>query len=184
MGREDPGPACCERRFGRQEGCFQLSIESTDRPRYLAAPPGVLWVMHLNRCLAMPLLIAAVACGSAAATPASRTINVVEKDAGTTVQVRAGDTVRVQLVESFPVAGSSLVWDVTSSDPAVLSVIKAQRTPQVRSGPGGTDTYTAFFSAAGAGQAILTAHGATTCEAMAKQSCPDRDFTVSVVVAG
>jgi predicted secreted protein len=140
--------------------------------------------MHLNRFLATPLLIVAVACGSAAANPATRTIDLVEKDAGTTVQVRAGDTVRVQLVESFPVPGSSLVWDVTSSDRAVLSVIKAERTPQSRSGPGGTDTYTAFFSAANAGQATLTAHGATTCEAMAKQSCPDRNFTISVVVAG
>jgi predicted secreted protein len=130
------------------------------------------------------LLIAAVACGSAPAAPATRTVDLLEKDAGTTVQVRAGDTVRVQLVESFPVPGSSLVWDVTSSDPAVLSVIKAERTPQSRSGPGGTDTYTAFFSAANAGQATLTAHGATTCEAMAKQSCPDRNFTISVVVAG
>jgi hypothetical protein len=101
--------------------------------------------MHLNRFLGRPLLIVAVACGSAAATPASRTIDLVEKDAGSTVQVRAGDSVRVQLVESFPVPGSSLVWDVTSSDPAVLSVIKADRTPQARSGPGGTDTYTAFF---------------------------------------
>lgn len=147
-------------------------------------PCGVLSLVQLSRFLAIPLLIAAVACGSAAAAPASRTIDLVEKDAGSTVQVRVGDTVRVQLVESFPVPGSSLVWDVTSSDPSVLSVIKAERTPQVRSGPGGTDTYTAFFSAAGAGRATLTAHGATTCEAMAKQTCPDRDFTISAVVAG
>jgi hypothetical protein len=147
-------------------------------------PCGVLSLVHLSRFLAIPLLIGAVACSSPAATPASRTIDLAEKDAGTTVQVRAGDTVRVQLVESFPVPGSSLLWEVTSSDPAVLSVIKAERTPQARSGPGGTDTYTAFFSTAGAGQATLTAHGATTCEAMAKQSCPDRNFTVSVVVAG
>ncbi len=83
-------------------------------------------------------------------------IDLVEKDAASTVQVRAGDTVRVQLVESFAVPGSSLVWDVTSTDPAVLSGIKAERTPQVRSGPGGTDTYTALFKAAGTGQATLT----------------------------
>jgi hypothetical protein len=146
-------------------------------------PSGVLSLVHLSRFFAIPWLIAAVACGSGPA-PGSRTIDLVEKDAGTTVQVRAGDTVRVQLVESFPVPGSSLVWDVMSSDPAVLSVIKAERTPQARGGPGGTDTYTAFFSAAVAGQATLTAHGATTCEAMAKQGCPDRNFTVSVVVAG
>jgi hypothetical protein len=140
--------------------------------------------MHLHRFLATPLLIATVACGSATAAPGSRTIDLVEKDAGSTVQVRAGDTVRVQLVESFPVPGSSLVWDVASTDQAVLSGIKTERTPQVRSGPGGTDTYTALFKAAGRGRATLAAHGATTCEAMAKQSCPDRTLAVTVVVAG
>ncbi|MHB8611803.1 MAG: hypothetical protein ACYDAL_05160 [Candidatus Dormibacteraceae bacterium] len=140
--------------------------------------------MNLKRLLATPLLIAAVACGSAAAAPPSRTIDLVEKDAGSTVHLRAGDMVRVQLVDSFPVPGSSLVWDVASTDPAVLAELKADRTPRVRSGPGGTDTYTALFKAAGAGRATLTVHGATTCEAMAKQSCPDRNFTISVVVTG
>ena len=33
-----------------------------------------------------------------------------------------------------------------------------------------------------AGQALLAAKGATTCEAMAKSSCPDQQFTVTVVV--
>ena len=138
--------------------------------------------MKLKRLLAAPLLIAAVACGGAAAAPASRTVDLAEKDAGTTVEVRAGDTLRVQLVESFPVPGSSLVWDVTSTDPTVLSLIKADRTPQVRSGPGGTDTYTVFLDASHAGRALLNAHGATTCEAMLKQSCPDRNFTITVAV--
>lgn len=141
-------------------------------------------VMKLIGFLATPLLMAAVACGSATAAPASRTVDLGEKDAGSTVQVRAGDTLRVQLVESFPVPGSSLVWDVTSTDQSVLSVIKAERTPQVRSGPGGSDTYTATFKATGTGRAALNAHGATSCEAMARPSCPDRNFTITVVVAG
>jgi hypothetical protein len=145
-------------------------------------PSGVLSVVHLGRLLAIPLLVAATACGSAVAAPASRTVDLGEKDASSTVQVRMGDTVRIQLVDTFPVPGSSLVWDVTTTDPAVLPVIKAGRTPQVRSGPGGTDTYSALLSAAAAGRAGLLAHGATTCEAMAKQSCPDRNFTISVVV--
>jgi predicted secreted protein len=140
--------------------------------------------MELKRFLSTSLLLAAVACGSAPPAPASRTVDLLEKDAGSTVQVRTGDTVRVQLIESFPVPGSSLVWDVTSSDSAVLSELKADRTPQVRSGPGGIDTYTAFFNAAAAGRATLNAHGATTCEAMAQQSCPDRHFTITVDVTG
>jgi predicted secreted protein len=140
--------------------------------------------MELKRFLGTSLLVVAVACGSAPAAPGSRTVDLLEKDAGTAVQVRAGDTVRVQLVESFPVPGSSLVWDVMSSDPSVLTLLKAGRAPQVPSAPGGTDTYTAFFNAAAAGRATLNAHGATTCEAMAKQSCPDRNFTITVEVTG
>jgi predicted secreted protein len=142
--------------------------------------------MKLNRLLAAPLLIAAVACGSAAVAPASHTVDLGEKDAGTTIQVRAGDTLRVQLVETFPVPGSSLVWDVTSTDPAVLAVTKTGRTgpPQAGPGPGRTDTYTASFNAVAAGQSTLDAHGATTCEAMMKQACPDRNFTITVVVSG
>jgi hypothetical protein len=146
-------------------------------------PSGVLSAMRLMRLLAAPLLVAMFACGGAAVVPAGSTVDLGEKDAGRTVQVRVGDTVRVQLVESFPVPGSSLVWDVTSTDPSVLSVVKADRTPQMRSGPGGTDTYVAFLRAAGPGRVTLTAHGATSCEAMAKQSCPDRNFTITVVVS-
>jgi hypothetical protein len=132
--------------------------------------------------LAAPLALAILSCGGAAVS-SNRTITLGEKDAGTTIHARVGYTVRVQLVDSFPVPGSSLVWDVTTTDPAVLSVVTTDRTQQVRSGPGGSDTYTATFNAAGAGQAVLNANGATTCEAMAKQSCPDRNFTITVVVA-
>lgn len=134
------------------------------------------------RLLAAPLALAIFSCGGAAIS-SSRTITLGEKDAGTTIHARVGDTVRLQLVDSFPVPGSSLVWDVTTTDRAVLSVVTTDRTQQVRSGPGGSDTYTATFNAAGAGQAVLNANGATTCEAMAKQSCPDRNFTITVVVA-
>lgn len=139
---------------------------------------------RLMRFLAAPLALAILSCGGAAVTPAAHPFTLGEKDAGTTIHARVGDSIRVQLVESFPVPGSSLVWDVTTSDPTVLAVVKTERTPQVRSGPGGNDTYTATFSAAGGGQALLNAVGATTCEAMVKQSCPDRNFTITVVVAG
>ena len=140
--------------------------------------------LNLMRLLVAPLAFLILACGAATGGPAHQTVALGEKDAGTTVQAHVGDTVQIGLVESFPVPGSSLVWDVTSTNPSVLSVVKTERTPQVRSGPGGSDTYSAFFNAAGAGQATLNAHGATTCEAVAKQSCPDRAFTITVLVAG
>lgn len=96
--------------------------------------------------------------------------------------MRGGDTVRIILADNYPVPGSSLVWNVGSSPTSILEPGAVTRSPQVRSGPGRTDTYTADFHAISAGQAVLDANGATTCEAMAKQNCPDRQFTITVVV--
>jgi hypothetical protein len=98
--------------------------------------------------------------------------------------VKVGDTVRVTLQDDYPVPGSSLIWNVASSNEAVLTPGVASRSTPVPSGPGNHDTYTGDFSATAPGQAVLDAHGTTTCEAMTKQNCPDRDFKITVVVTG
>jgi hypothetical protein len=133
-------------------------------------------------------LAVAAACGAVAA-PAEPTgpaagavVAVGEKDAGATVQARVGDTVRVTLEEAFPVPGSSLVWKVTSANWSVLMPGVVTRSVKVPTGPGSHDTYTADFRATATGRSTLDALGATSCEAMLKQSCPDRHFTVMVVV--
>ncbi len=122
------------------------------------------------------------ACGMASTPVAHSTLIVGEADAGKTVQARVGDTVRVQLQEDFPVPGSSLVWDVSSSAPSVVNAGKVTRDPAVRPGVGHV-AYTADFTAVAAGQAQLIARGSTTCEAMPKPGCPNRDFTIMVVVS-
>ncbi len=115
-------------------------------------------------------------------TPAASTAVVLgQQDAGRTVQVMVGDTVRVTLTEDRPVPGSSLTWDVTSSLPSVLQAGAVTRTPPTLT-PVGNDTYTADFLALTSGQAVLDAHGTTSCEAMAKAYCPDRDFKITVIV--
>jgi len=127
-------------------------------------------------------LMAAVSCGG---TPANAVTTIVLKqtDAGKTFNVHGGDTVRVVLVDTYPVPGSSLVWTVTASPAGVLKALSENRSAQVRdAGPGRTDTYRVEFLAASAGQAVLDAKGATTCEAMAKSGCPDQHFTITVVV--
>lgn len=125
----------------------------------------------------------ASACGGVPAQAAATTIVLHQTDAGKTFNVRGGDTVRVVLDDTYPVPGSSLVWSVASSPAAILQPGAVSRSPQVRtSGPGRTDTYTAEFRAISAGQAVLDAKGATTCEAMAKTGCPDQHFTITVVV--
>lgn len=132
-------------------------------------------------------LLTLSACGSAAAPPTAasgNTILVGHADAGRTIQVKAGDTVRITLDDEYPVPGSSVVWNVTSSNEAVLAPGTVLRSTPVPSGPGKHDTYTADFSARATGQAVLDAHGSTTCEAMTKQNCPDRDFKITVIVTG
>ncbi len=127
------------------------------------------------------IVLALMACGSsstAARTPS--TIVVKEDAAGQTLQAYVGDTVRVELTESFPVPGSSLTWDVSSSAPSVLKLAKVTRDPATRP-QRGTVSYTADFTVAASGQATLFARGSQTCEAMA--TCPQKNFTVTVVAA-
>jgi hypothetical protein len=124
----------------------------------------------------------AVACGGVPAPATGTTIVLHQTDAGKTFNVRGGDTVKVVLDDNYPVPGSSLVWTVASSPTTILQPGTANRTPQVKNGPGRTDTYTAEFRAISAGQAVLDAKGATTCEAMAKSNCPDQRFTITVIV--
>jgi hypothetical protein len=150
-------------------------------------PDGAASVMGNMKSILVALglfAIAAVsACGGTPAPAASTTFLLHQSDAGKTFNVRGGDTVRLILTDTYPVPGSSLVWNVAGAPTAVLQPGAVTRSPQIRSGPGRTDTYTAEFHATSAGQALLSASGATTCEAMAKQNCPDQHFTITVVVA-
>jgi len=137
--------------------------------------------MALRTCLIGVAAACLLGCGSAAPT-APQTLVLGEADAGKTMQARIGDTIQVKLVESFPVPGSSLVWDVSSSAPSVLAAGKVTRDPAERPRIGQV-AYTAEFIARAGGQAQLIARGSTTCEAMAKEGCPNRDFTVVVSVS-
>ena len=159
-------------------------LQDRARARYLGGPGVVNGRMKQTLVtLGVFGLMAAVSCGGAPAQAAARTIVLHETDAGKTFNVHGGDTVRVVLVDKYPVPGSSLVWTVLASPTGVLKAGAWSRSPQVRdSGPGRTDTYTADFSAVGAGQGKLDAKGATSCEAMAKPACPDQAFSVTIVV--
>ena len=141
--------------------------------------------MSLFTCLraAAPLLaMSLIACGQTAPAATPQTIETGQDQAGSTIQARVGDTVRIKLVEKFPVPGSSLVWDVSSSAPEVLKRDKVTRDPAERPRVGEV-AYTADFKAVAAGQANLIASGSATCEAMAKPGCPNQDFTIVVKVS-
>jgi hypothetical protein len=129
--------------------------------------------------LALAMLFA---CGSAGSPAPGATITLGQSDAGRTVQAKVGDTLRVTLQDDYPVPGSSLVWDVTSLDSSLLQPATATRSLRNGMGTGAHDTYSADFRAVAAGQAMLDAHGTTSCEAMPKQNCPDRDFRITIVI--
>jgi predicted secreted protein len=127
-------------------------------------------------------MAATAACGAAPLPASGTTVVLHETDAGKTFNLHGGDTVRIVLDDAYPVPGSSLVWTVAGSPASVLQAGAATRSPQVRNGPGRTDKYTAEFRAVAAGQGLLDAQGTTSCEAMAKASCPDKHFTITVIV--
>jgi hypothetical protein len=127
-------------------------------------------------------LALAAACGSAIGPVSPQVFELGLNQAGQAVQVRVGDHVRVTLEDQFPVPGSSLVWRVTGSPAGILG-LETESGPSPQPGLRSSH-YSAEFAARAAGQAVLTAHGATTCEAMAKQSCPDREFQIRVTVSG
>ena len=126
------------------------------------------------------ILAMAVACGGTATPVAAHSTIVVGQDqAGKTVDAKVGDTVRVKLTEEFPLPGSSLVWDVTSSRPTLLKLDKVTRDPAERPRQGNV-AYTADFVAKSGGSADLIARGSRTCEAMAAPACQSINFTVTI----
>ena len=146
---------------------------------YVPAGRHVLSSMQLAR-VNLAVIALAILSGCGAASPAAgSTVVLGQADAGRTVQVKVGDTVRVTLEEDFPVPGSALVWNVASLDTSVLQQGLVTRSPKVQSGPGTHNTYTADFRAIAAGQAVLDAHGTTSCEAMVKQKGVGRGRTAS-----
>jgi hypothetical protein len=107
-------------------------------------------------------------------------LTLTQSDAGHTFRVSSGTSVQLSLKDSFPVPGSSLVWSVASSDPSVLHLDSAS---SISVQPGRGDVpYTSTFSTHSPGLVTLSAHGATTCEALAKSACPDQDFSIAIVV--
>lgn len=125
--------------------------------------------------------VALAGCGGSV-TPVRTPVTIVvnQDTAGKTVAAHVGDTIEVRLEESFPVPGSSLTWDVSTSAPGVLKLDKVTRDPAERPRQGNVK-YTADFSATAGGEAKLFARGAQTCEAMT--TCPQKDFTVTIDVS-
>ena len=133
--------------------------------------------MKLAGLVLATLLLAG--CAATASGPAE--IAIHEADLGGTFSLHVGDTVKVDLLDRFPVPGSSIVWDAASSDPSILERVSTQR-----ENPSGIMNaqahYTAVFKAKAAGTAKIEMTGATRCEAMNAAYCQQHGGNVTVNV--
>jgi hypothetical protein len=114
---------------------------------------------------------------------------LTDRDTGRTVTIRVADHVTVDLQDSWGPPGVSLTWHASSTNDSILHLDSVEDPSQHLTGLGGpggqqiTRDYKAHFRALARGTAEIVAHGTGTCEAMA--ICHrDRDFTITVVVAG
>ena len=127
------------------------------------------------------IVIFALAYASVSSNPQqSNSLVLTAASSGHTFTMAVGQTVQIQLQDAWTVPGSSLVWNVTASDSNVLATLSVPKPPSPHFG--GTTPVTFSFRAHSSGFSILNALGSTTCEAMAKASCPDQQFSVTILV--
>lgn len=124
---------------------------------------------RLKVAVLVPGLLALSACAAVAASQSELTLH--RQDAGRRYTVHVGDTVRIDLLDTFGVPGSSTVWQADTSNPSVLSRLTTSRQmpPSIMNSQG---HYIATFRAQKSGEAIIKLVGAASCEAMNPAFCP------------
>ena len=135
---------------------------------------------QLKFALLAPGVLALSACAAfAAASPSELTLH--QQDAGHQYAVHVGDTVKVDLLDTFPVSGSSVVWTADTSNAAVLTRVGATRaTPP--SFARSQAHYIATFKAQKSGVATIKMAGVAHCEAMNPAFCPQPGGTITITV--
>lgn len=132
----------------------------------------------LHLFTAVLLVLSLGACGAVAGAPGA-SVTVHEQDAGHAYSIHVGDTLNVDLLDSFPVPGSSIVWNADTSDGTVLSRVSATR--ETPSGIAHRQAhYLATFKALKSGKAIIQMVGTARCEAMNPAFCPQPSGAVAV----
>ena len=136
---------------------------------------------QLRLALLVPGLLALSACGAFAAAPASQ-LTLHQQDSGHHYAVHIGDTVKVDLLDTFGVPGSSTVWNADTSDASVLSRVSTSRAKPA-SFVGSQAHYVATFKAQKSGTATIMLVGTAHCEAMNPASCPQPSGSITVTVS-
>ena len=137
--------------------------------------------MNLVKLALLSFVLMLSACGAFAAAPGAH-LTLHEQDSGHTFAVRVGDTVNVDLLDSFPVPGSSVVWTADTSNAVVLTRLSTTR--EKAAGIANSQAhYVAIFKALRSGTASLQMIGAAQCEAMNPAFCPAHTGSITITVS-
>lgn len=137
--------------------------------------------MNLVKLALLSVVLVLSACAALAAAPAAQ-LTLHEQDFGHTFPVRVGDTVNVDLLDTFPVPGSSVVWTGDTSDTTVLSRLSTTR--EKPAAIANTEAhYLAIFKALKRGTATIQLVGAAQCEAMNPAFCPAHTGAITITVS-
>ena len=136
---------------------------------------------HFKFALLTPGVLALSACAAFAAAPASE-LTLHQQDSGHRYSVRVGDTVKVDLLDSFPVPGSSVVWNADTSNGTVLTRLNTTRESPA-SFARSQAHYVATFKAQKSGQATIKMVGTAHCEAMNPAACAQPAGSITITVS-
>jgi hypothetical protein len=136
---------------------------------------------RLKPALFVPGLLTLSACAAFAASPSPSQLTLHQQDSGHQYSVHVGDAVKIDLLDTFGVPGSSTVWTADSANPSVLSRISTTREIPARI-MGSQAHYVATFKAQKAGVATIEMVGTARCEAMNPAFCPQPRGTITITV--
>ncbi|GAC1479262.1 MAG: hypothetical protein PVSMB9_02650 [Candidatus Dormibacteria bacterium] len=130
----------------------------------------------------VPLAVLLSACGAVVLGAPNPPLTLHQRDFGHSYSIHAGDSVRLELVDTFPVPGSSVVWNADSADPSILTRVAATRgTPSsIANSKAG---YVVVFKAIKSGQATIEAVGTASCEAMNPAFCPQPSGSIAITIS-
>lgn len=136
---------------------------------------------QLKLAFVLPGVFALSACAAFAAAPPTQ-ITLHQQDSGHRYAVHVGDTVKVDLLDSFPGPGSSTIWTADTSNGSVLARISTSRETPAKF-VGGKAHYVATFQAQKSGEATIKMTGVAHCEAMNPAFCPQPSGAITVTVS-
>ena len=138
--------------------------------------------LELAGLVAFAFALVLSGCGSPVLGAPGATLTLHEADFGHRYSVHAGDSVRLDLLDTFPVPGSSVVWNAASADPSILLLVSSTRATPAAIAHSQAH-YVAVFRAVKPGKATIQAVGTARCEAMNPAFCPQPAGSIRIEIS-